>query len=455
MLIKPIPRSLSSRYRTGFSLVEMAIVLVLMSIMLTLGVAALNVQQDNAAVSATQRKMEIIKESLIAHLRDKKRLPCPETTAFANNPNNPPSGREGRTTANDATTTCQSFAGTLPWLELGLPRDMALDGHEHFFTYYVSSVRDATENNRPDWTRTANASAGIVGFNVGNPGRFAITEKPTPGPGIVTTGDSGGNAIPALAAVVLVSHGKNGFGAFTAKGTINAGPTDADEIANVPPTAETPAVAWTPQQAPYDGSFAGILAINVPAVMRTFVVGSRTDTFDDLVMVLRPNDLLAPIFKDGAMKSAAAEMSDKLQRIRNSLFAYAFSIPNSTYGDAACTGSGTLHCRLLPYPATNPATGLANSLSAGNGFVPWAALAGYGLAQADAFDPWGNPIRYSVPVSLTALGAGNGLSNSMPASGAITLASDGPNHASGDNDDIVVTISLIELRAGVGTANLP
>ena len=292
-----IPRTKQGSKDRGFSLVEMAIVVVLMGIFLTLGMSAFNAVTANTALSTTKKKQEIIRDALIAYLREFKRLPCPEVTAFGGNP---PTGIEGRQTAGNPATTCSSFWGTLPYTELGLSRDVAMDGYENFFTYFVSSAALTTE---PDWALTQ--ATGVPGFSVGNPGRFAITEN-----GTATTLSKN------LAAVVIVSHGSNGLGAFTSKGTRNAFPANGtDERQNAP---DTPGLPNLPS--PW--------AIPVPPLPQpgfaTLIVHDRTDTpaaFDDLVMALRPNDLLMPIIKDGALKSADALTQNALAIARDTAIA--------------------------------------------------------------------------------------------------------------------------------------
>ncbi len=293
---------LSARHG-GFSLVEMAVVVVLMSILLTLGMAAFNAQVGSAALSATKKKQEIIRDALVAYLRDFKRLPCPEVTAFAGTA---PTGVEGRQTTGNPATNCASFWGTIPYADLGLSRDVALDGHENFFTYFVSSARTTAE---PNWALTA--AAGVPGFGVGNPGRFAIAEN-----GVATTLSKN------LAAVVLVSHGSNGLGAFTSKGTRNVLPANGtDERQNAPDTPGLPNLppVWTaPTQ----------VAAVPPALpnpgISSLVARDRTEApepFDDVVVAFRPNDLLTPVIRDGAMRSADALVQDQLAVARDTAIA--------------------------------------------------------------------------------------------------------------------------------------
>ena len=419
------------RPQSGFSLIELAIVVLLVGTLLTMGIGAFSAQYDSAAYSSTLKKQEYIKDALVAYLRANKRLPCPETTGLPGTAPVAMLGREARANGvpPDPAFACSSYVGTLPWLDLGLAKDIALDGYGNFFTYYVASAASAVD---PDWSRSTNPGV-VTGFSVGSPGRFAITQN-----GLATGVDTLFKPLPALAAVVLVSHGKNGNGAITVKGTRNVDSANASELANQPPTAADLAPAWSPQQAPYSA-----LNMLAPAVTKTLIgsVVSGVD-YDDIVLVLRPFDLLTPLIKDGAMKSPQAQISDSFARIKTALASYAFAIPNATYGTGACNSVGSLpHCRLLP--------------AAISGMVPASALAAHGLASSDGIDPWGSPIRYDVPLVATSPGSGNGLSTSLPAGNAYTLTSDGPDRVHGSADDISVTVSSIELRMLIGMSNLP
>lgn len=413
------------RDERGFSLVELAIVVLIVSILLTMGLAAFSVQVDTAALSATQKRQEAIKDALIAYLRKNRRLPCPETTGLAGGGTSP-TGRENRTNGlpPDPSSLCTSYVGTLPWLDLGLPKDAALDGYGNFHTYFVSSADDVLY---PDWTLTANPGT-TTGFGTGSPGRFAITHN-----GQTTGVDASLYPLPALAAVVLVSHGKNGFGAITEKGTRNVDSADASELANQPPVAAAAAQSWSPQvSSPIDYNAIGM---RVPAVTATLVTGSTTagGTFDDVVLVLRPDDLLAPIIKDGAMKSAQAQLSEQFGKIKAALASYAFS--SGSHGTAACNTLGTPpFCRVLP---------------------PSPLLAGTaGLTTSDITDPWGSTIQYTTFIPTAPPVSGSGLTN-ITSGDAYTLRSYGADKASGTPDDFSVTVSANELKQMIGTSNLP
>lgn len=409
----------------GFSLVELAVVVLIVSILLTMGLAAFSVQVDTAALSATQRRQDAIKDALIAYLRKNARLPCPETTGLAGGGSSP-TGRENRTNVGppDPSSPCTSFVGTLPWLDLGLTKDNALDGYGNYFSYFVAT---AAADGDPDWTRTSNLAATVTGFSSGAPGRFAIThngQQTGVGPTLYP--------LPSLAAVVIVSHGKNGFGAITEKGTRIIDSADASELANQPPTAATSAPPWSPQSSsPIDYN---ALGMRFPAVTATLVTGSTIagGTFDDVVFVLRPDDLLGPIIKDGAMKSAQAVISEQFAKIRTALASYAFS--SGSHGTSACTTpAAPPYCRVLP----------PSPLASGTA----------GLTVTDITDPWGSPFLYT-PIIATSPALGVGLTN-LTSGNAYTLASDGADKAQGTPDDISVTVTAVELRQMIGTSNLP
>lgn len=309
---------------------------------------------------------------------------------------------------------------------MGLTKETVLDGYGNFFTYFVAAAALNSDSD-PDWTRTAQPNAGVTGFNTGSPGRFAIQP---------TNVDSDGYPLPALAAAVIISHGKNGFGAITEKGTRNVDSTDASELANRPPKAAASPPPWSPQpSSPIDYNSMGM---HPPAVTATLATQAAGGIFDDVVLVLRPNDLLGPIIRDGAMKSAEAQLSDSFARIKSALASYALSHSN-THGSGNCQSTTPPYCLLLPQNLTDA-----------------------GLTPDDITDPWDTTItiEYSPPLPspLTESGSGKGLSNSNPPTPngkAYTLRSYGPDRQPNTPDDKTLTVSLIELRQMIGPANLP
>lgn len=127
----------------GFTLVEMAVVVVIASILLTLGVKGVTSMLAGTQRTATLDNMNTVRNALLAYFSANHRFPCPDT--------GPAAGRDGvedRTTAGNPSTTCLAGAspaagfGTVPYVDLGLTRAQALDGYGNFISYRIdTSVR--------------------------------------------------------------------------------------------------------------------------------------------------------------------------------------------------------------------------------------------------------------------------------------------------------------------------
>jgi len=106
------------RPQRGFSLIELAVVLVIVGLLVGGGIAALN--------SATQQTRRIEAERQLVHVRDalygyamaEGRLPCPDTDYPPDGWENWPDDRE----TNTAGTDCDAAGGALPWVQIGLGR---------------------------------------------------------------------------------------------------------------------------------------------------------------------------------------------------------------------------------------------------------------------------------------------------------------------------------------------
>jgi len=90
----------------GFLLVEMAIVLVIMTLVIGSLLVPLSAQMDQSRVKATQRYLETIKEALLGFAVINGRLPCPD------------SNNDG---IEDNPSACD-MEGDLPWITLAVGR---------------------------------------------------------------------------------------------------------------------------------------------------------------------------------------------------------------------------------------------------------------------------------------------------------------------------------------------
>ena len=159
---------------SGFTLVELAIVLVIVALLtggLLLGISA----QRNAAENIdAQRQLENIREALLGFAMANGRLPCPADPALT-------SGIEDRPNAN---SPCNRTFGVIPWAALSLPET---DPWGRRFTYFANA-----------------------GFTAPlPPGALASFTLATTGNANIK--DSANNIASSLPAVI-VSHGSNGVG---------------------------------------------------------------------------------------------------------------------------------------------------------------------------------------------------------------------------------------------------
>jgi len=173
----------------GFTLVEMAIVLVVISLLVGGLLMPLSTQIENNQRTETKKALEEIKEALIGYALTNGNLPCPDT-------DNPPDGRVNNCNGGGG----NDRNGILPWVDLGLGES------DSWVTRYSYGVTR-------DFART------------GNP--FALTDT-----GRIRVEDGAGNRIVSDAVAVIISHGKNRMGGIDFQGNLLAASPSADEVEN-------------------------------------------------------------------------------------------------------------------------------------------------------------------------------------------------------------------------------
>ena len=383
--------------QAGFSLIELSVALFIAGVMITAGLVALNAVQKDQASSSTKQKQVSIRDALIDYLRTNRRLPCPDTNFTV------PDGIENRATAGNPATACSAVFGIVPYVTLGLPREAVHDGWGNFFSYHISN----TTGSNIDWTITAN-------FNAGNTGLLTVNTRVAGAATLVA------NQVVA----VVVSHGPNGFGAYTIGGTRNTmpSPTTSDESSNARANAVSLVTYYQRVLTTDDAATGGAI--------------------DDIVLFVTADELLRPLFKDGLLLSPAAHVSAEMQKIKLALIDYARSKPAAEGGSACATVGSTPKCRNLPY--ADVIDGFQNPPNL-TGVVAYRDI---GLSLADVTDPWGLRYNYTVNTTAALPTVGGGISSSQPSASTIviTLTSYGPNRAVGGGDDITVTVSASELR---------
>jgi prepilin-type N-terminal cleavage/methylation domain-containing protein len=178
----------------GFTLVELTIVLVIVALLMGAMLVPLSAQRDLQNVRETQKQLSDIGEALLGYaashqaIDGRPHLPCPDTDD---------DGLENR-----AGNTCIEQEGRLPWADLGVGRE---DAWGNRFRYRVVD-------------KYSNMGAG---FTLTNEAALRICEDSACTKVIA-------NNLPA----VVVSHGKNGAGAFNVLGGTNPAPVGSDEMSN-------------------------------------------------------------------------------------------------------------------------------------------------------------------------------------------------------------------------------
>jgi prepilin-type N-terminal cleavage/methylation domain-containing protein len=219
-----------SRRQRAFTLVELAVVMLLIGLLLGSLMYTLAAQTDQRAREQTQRTLEQAREALLGYAIANGRLPCPASSA-SNGIEAPAGGATACTNPND---------GFLPAVTLGFqPTDSqgyALDGWNNRIRYAVAAAiaSCAGTSTTPHFTNKTNLKQNGMSCQPGNNDLLVCKSSasaPAPVPG--NCGGAGDNAVSNLGTVVAVifSTGKNYASAQTAAAATAAG--RADEAANL------------------------------------------------------------------------------------------------------------------------------------------------------------------------------------------------------------------------------
>ncbi len=202
----------------GFTLLELAVVLFVLGLLIAGLFGPLETQLEARDRRATETSLNQALEALYGFAVTHGRLPCPDTDGdgIAN-----PVYVEG----NVATANCTVLAGFLPWSELSVPPG---DAWGNRFLYAVSNPAFTL----PDTNGLCDES-GNAHFDLCTEGSLTVQSR---GDNPATGGLEGkyllGSFATRLPAVVL-SHGRNGWGATGVDGTVRTdAPGGTDEAEN-------------------------------------------------------------------------------------------------------------------------------------------------------------------------------------------------------------------------------
>lgn len=257
--------------KKAFSLIELSVVLVIISILIagTLSVSVTSL--NNAKAKSTRDKMAAIYQAMGAFLLKNGRLPCPASLVLAKT--SASYGAEigsagtcsgsGTYTNTNATSGISSF-GMVPTAALGLSTDMSEDAYGNKFSYVVI-VKFTKSDGYPTVSTTNGFSFSTTAAGTT---MMQIIEQPA------------ANLTDSVM-FAIISHGQNKFGAFnTTATTQNGASSDTAEATNYPTSIS--------------GNTASVGAVSGYSTRVTITsVSSSSDVFDDVVFFKTRENMLA------------------------------------------------------------------------------------------------------------------------------------------------------------------
>ena len=219
----------------GFSLVELSVVMVIIGVLVSITLSMGIGQIGYANGKSSGGKLDRIEQALSLYLKNYNSLPCPangtlaitnssfgignKTNAVAEPPNLYNNSNCPNANFSYPSTTPTMYAGTVPTRDLGLPDDYAFDAWGNRYTYAVSKYCVDPDNWAANNTYKCSASTGSVASSTTDGGSITVEDLTTPTANIrALSGTPGSTSYLPGAAYVVLSHGKDGIGAFTRAG---------------------------------------------------------------------------------------------------------------------------------------------------------------------------------------------------------------------------------------------
>jgi prepilin-type N-terminal cleavage/methylation domain-containing protein len=176
----------------GFTLLEIAVVLLIIGLVAGGLLGPLTSQINQRKVDDTQRLLEQSSSALLGYASAKGYLPCPAVLVI--------NGEEG---PRNSSGICSNLQGFLPWVTLGTAKS---DSWGRLFRYSVASVF-ANSINKP-----------TLSLSLSPTNTFTIRSASTPSI----------NNLATLVPIVILSHGANGNGATLENGMALGNPSKSN-----------------------------------------------------------------------------------------------------------------------------------------------------------------------------------------------------------------------------------
>ncbi len=255
----------------------MAIVLVVVGLLLTSVLSTVSTQLESRNIAETQNRLNQVKEALIGYAQANGRLPCPADGLLATGATG--AGQEPALVSNSCPTAAKY--AVLPWAALGVSES---DVWGRRFTYKVSAEFSDAVTGTTTWGCGATIpvpTPTLSSFALCAQGTFTIRTRTA-----TVAGKDPGTPVSNVP-VVIISHGKNGYGAYTSGGTqYTASTTGVDEPANANATATT---FYSREQSPQESTCSDTTP------------GSNFCEFDDLLAYIPANVLITKMVSAGKL----------------------------------------------------------------------------------------------------------------------------------------------------------
>jgi prepilin-type N-terminal cleavage/methylation domain-containing protein len=223
--LSPADRHNVNKLRNGFTLIEMALVLMIAGLLLGGLLAPLSAQMEQRRISETEESLEKIKEALMGYAVMNGQLPCPANPGLA-------SGLGNAGVARPPPCNAANSAGVLPWATLGVSET---DAWGNRYTYRVTDYFTDSLGATNGGGCTPNPAPTQATFALCSSGTLDVLSAAT-----------GGSRIAINTAAIIISHGRNGAGAYTRQGLQLPASSNTDELENSDGAADTHYVSHTP-----------------------------------------------------------------------------------------------------------------------------------------------------------------------------------------------------------------
>ncbi|MGC1174209.1 prepilin-type N-terminal cleavage/methylation domain-containing protein [Polaromonas sp.] len=412
----------------GFSLIEIALVLVIAGIALGAGLSLLGAKTAQAKIDSTKTRTEAVRQALVAFVSQNYRLPCPAApglvrgaAGYNTEQRSGVAGAEVCTAASGLANNIGGAApagvsrGTVPCASLGLADEACTDAWGNRFTYFVrnSAIR-----------LTVNTVSGMGGsmtvHKIIPPAAVVLTNGAAPTGNQINacSTTAGDNSCNLAAVAVVISHGANRGGGFVPESAA-AFPTagvSAYEVANTD---------------------------NNIQFLQNDYVESGANSFDDIVLAIAPRDVISSLSQNNVLKDPKVLMAEQFETLKLAILQNIYTSMSGTTPNRQIT-LPTESGAAAPYvfPPTVDFTGCTAPVT--TLLLPTTVPALTGLTN----DLWGNAIRYR-RASTGAFGAANACTTPFV---FVSYGPDGQTGGAGNIfglDDIVFPVTQAVINSAI------